>query len=82
MPVFSQAEADEIAVSRYNETAFSYITGEGRTVGRTDIQAGTVIRIEGVGERFSGLYYVTSARHSFTPQQGYLTSFSVRRNAT
>jgi phage protein D len=81
-PVFSQAEADKIALGQLQETALSYVTGEGVVIGRTDLVAGAVIKIDGFGRRFSGLYYVTSARHSHQPHRGYRTAFAVRRNAT
>ena len=81
-PVFSGAEATNIAKGQFNEMALSYITGEGTCVGRTDLRAGTVLQIDGVGRRFSGSYYVTSTRHSYLPQRGYRTAFTVRRNAT
>jgi uncharacterized protein len=80
-PVFSQAEADQIARGRLNEMALGYITGEGLAIGRTDLRAGTMMRLEGLGERFSGLYYVTSTTHTYAPNRGYRTAFSVRRNA-
>jgi phage protein D len=81
-PVLSQAEADQIARGRLREMALAYITGEGMTVGRTDLKAGTVVRFDGFGERFSGLYYLTSVCHSYRPGPGYRTAFTVRRNAT
>ena len=82
-PVFSQAEADQAALGRFRTMALTYISGEGECVGRTDLRAGTVIKIEGVGDRFSGLYYVPSATHRFDAKRGaYRTQFSVRRNAT
>jgi phage protein D len=81
-PVFSGAEADQMARGRLNEMALDYISGEGMTLGRTDLRAGTVVKIEGLGERFSGRYYVTATRHTYTPARGYYTTFTVRRNAT
>ena len=81
-PVASQAEADQLARGRFNEMALSYITGEGLCVGRTDVRAGEVIKIEGLGRRFSGTYYVTSATHTYLPTRGYRTRFAVRRNAS
>lgn len=80
-PVSTQAEADQIAVGRFNSMALAYINGEGLCEGRTDLRAGTVIRIDGLGERFSGLYYVTSTTHTCSPSKGYQTAFTVRRNA-
>ena len=59
-PVGNQEQAEQMAFGGFNEMALSYVTGEGLLVGRTDIRAGTVINIEGIGERFSGLYYISS----------------------
>lgn len=81
-PLMSQAEADQMALGQFNDMALSYITGEGMCQGRTDLRAGKVIEITGVGKRFSGLYYVTSTHHRYSRSQGYSTSFTVRRNAT
>lgn len=81
-PVFSQAEADKIAVGRFNEMALAYVSGEGVCIGRTDLRAGIVVDIEGLGQRFSGPYYVTSTTHSISSSNGYRTAFTVRRNAT
>ena len=82
LPVSSKDEADKIALGQLQKTALSYVSGEGLVIGRTDLTAGTVIKIEGFGRRFSGLYYVTAARHSYLPARGYRTAFTVRRNAT
>jgi phage protein D len=81
-PIFSQAEADQIALGCFNDMALAHISGEGLCVGRADLRAGRVIKIEGLGERFSGLYYVISTTHSYVPAHGYRTAFTVRRNAT
>ena len=81
-PVFLQNEAGQIASGRLREMALGYVAGEGIAKGRPDLAAGTVIRMDGLGRRFSGLYYVTSARHSWSPRRGYRTAFTVRRNAT
>jgi phage protein D len=81
-PVFTQAEADQMAQGQFHDMALSYISGDGACCGRPDVRAGMVIRIEGAGRRFSGLYYVTSTTHTLTAEQGYRTAFTVRRNAT
>ena len=81
-PVFSKAEADQIALGQFQEMAIAYITGEGTCLGNADLRAGNVIEITGLGTRFSGLYYVTATEHQHTPDQGYRTLFTVRRNAT
>jgi phage protein D len=79
-PVLSQAEADQIAKAKLNTLSLKLITGNGVCLGRTDLRSGVVIKIDGVGERFSGQYYVTSAIHYFEPQRGYRTHFTVRRS--
>ena len=80
-PVSTQAEADQLAKARFNHRILELVEGEGVCWGRTDLRAGKVIKIDGVGKRFSGQYYVTAAIHCYTSQQGYLTRFTVRRNA-
>jgi phage protein D len=80
-PVSSQAEADQIAQGRLKEMALAYVTGEGVSIGRADLEAGTVVRIDGFGDRFSGLYYLASVSHTYLPGRGYRTAFTVRRNA-
>jgi phage protein D len=81
-PVAAQGEADQIAKARFNELVLEFVTGEGLCRGRTDIRAGKVIKIDGVGKRFGGPYYVASAIHRYTAATGYVTEFSVRRNAS
>ncbi|MEW6211591.1 MAG: contractile injection system protein, VgrG/Pvc8 family [Acidobacteriota bacterium] len=80
-PAIAQAEADEQAKSLFNETLLDLVTGEGISRGRTDLRSGRVIKIDGVGKRFSGQYYVASATHRYSPRVGYQTHFTFRRNA-
>jgi phage protein D len=81
-PVMTQAEADQLAKARFNNVALALISGEGVCWGRTDLRPGKVIKIDGVGKRFSGRYYVTAVIHRYTPQRGYHTHFTVQRNAS
>jgi len=81
-PIFTQAEADQLAQSHFRDIALSLISGEGICLGRTDLLPGKVIKIEGVGKRFGGQYYVTSVTHRHTTQRGFHTHFEVRRNAS
>ncbi len=81
-PLFSKSEADEVAKGCFDEMALAYISGEGVCIGRTDLRAGIVVGVKGLGQRFSGSYYVTSTTHSVTSTNGYRTAFTVRRNAT
>jgi uncharacterized protein len=81
-PVAAQAEADQIARARFNALALELVSGDGLCRGRTDLRAGTVIKIDGIGQRFGGPYYVTSSIHRYSPAHGYVTEFTVRRNAS
>jgi phage protein D len=81
-PVSSQAEADKVAAGLLNEMALCHVTGDGVCIGRPDLRPGRLVKIEGIGRRFGGLYYVTSTEHAYSKGRGYRTAFSVKRNAT
>jgi uncharacterized protein len=81
-PIANKAEAEQLAKAYFIDQALNYITGEGTCAGRTDLRAGSVIEIVDIGRRFSGLYYVVSAVHTYVVEQGYSTQFTVRRNAS
>jgi Bacteriophage probable baseplate hub protein len=54
------------------------LTGSGTAVGDPRIRAGAVVRLDGLGPSFSGVYRVTSAIHTID-SGGYRTDFKVRR---
>jgi phage protein D len=81
-PFVTQGEADQMAQARFNERVLTLISGEGMCKGTTALRSGMVIKIEGVGKRFSGQYYVTGVVHQYRPQHSYQTHFTVRRNAS
>jgi len=54
------------------------LTGSGSTIGDPRIKASRVIRLDGLGDEFSGLYRITSATHTFDGS-GYRTNFQVRK---
>ncbi|MFV1950660.1 MAG: phage late control D family protein [Nitrospinota bacterium] len=76
--VIDSTDADTIAKARYNTMLKEFITGEGRCGGNPDIRAGKTIEIKGIGERFSGTYYVISTVHSID-DEAYTTTFKVRK---
>jgi uncharacterized protein len=80
-PVQSKAEADQIALGRFNDLALTYIRAEATCGGQPLLQAGTVVEIEGAGTTFSGHYYVTSVSHTMTTDVGYRTTLDLRRSA-
>lgn len=74
----SSKSAPRVLVSKLLGKLNNRLTGSGRCVGDPRIQAGTLMRLEGVGKQFGGLYRVTSATHSIDGG-GYLTSFELRK---
>ena len=54
------------------------LTGSGSCTGDPRIKASRVIRLDGLGDQFSGLYRITSATHTFDAS-GYRTAFQVRK---
>lgn len=54
------------------------LTGSGSCIGDPRVKAGRVIRLDGLGDQFSGLYRITSATHTFDTG-GYRTSFQLRK---
>ncbi len=80
--VANVAEASKLAAGNYYKAVLSDITGAGTARGRTDIRAGKVITLDGLGDVFNGNYYVESAEHRYSPRAGYLTDFHVKRNAS
>jgi phage protein D len=81
-PARTKADADQIALGRFNELALAYVRGTVAGSGRPQLHAGMVVHIDGAGQAFSGPYYVTSIVHAVSQEEGYRTSFTVERNAT
>ncbi len=81
-PVLTQAEADKLARASFNRAILGLISGDGLCRGRTDLRPGIVIKIDGIGKRFSGQYYVRATSHLYMPSDAYQTQFVVWRNAS
>lgn len=75
-PVFTAGEAQALATALSNDIGREFVDAEGRCVGDPGVQAGYEVTIRGVGKRFSGKYFVTSATHVYN-EEGYWTNFSV-----
>lgn len=75
-PVFTQAEATELAKGLANDLSGEFIEAEGISYGDPGIKAGKRITIKGVGTRFSGKYFVTAASHIWNAD-GYETHFTI-----
>lgn len=76
-PVHTVDEAKAIAAARFAGAESEFIQADGECrVGDPRLIAGRLVTIEDVGERFSGDYYVTEARHLYR-RGDYDVSFSV-----
>jgi phage protein D len=75
--VMSEEEARRLAEGRLADRSYEYLTGRGRVIGLPDLRPGVNLFLAGLGERFSGRYYVTKATHTLG-NSGYTTEFEVR----
>jgi hypothetical protein len=74
----NQQSAPRVLLSKLLSRLNERLTGSGSTIGDPRIKAGTVLRLEGLGRQFGGLYRVTSATHTIDGS-GYRTQFKVRK---
>jgi len=75
-PVRSQAEADRIARSMMDRMAANFIVAEGVATGNPRITGGASVKLNGLGKRFDGTYFVTGVSHEYS-HDGYVTRFFV-----
>jgi phage protein D len=78
--VTSVEHANAIAHAELNRASDTFITGQGDCVGIPEIRPGINIRLEKIGKKFQGKYYVQGAGHTIN-DSGYRTHFSVKKNA-
>ena len=76
-PVSSQREADDIARRLLHEREDEQFQGTAETIGLPALDVDRTVELTGLGERFSGTYYVTDVTHRFDTN-GYRTRFDVR----
>ena len=77
-PVESKAEAKRVAKDTLRKIVKDMIKGTGSTIGLPDLRAGSILNITGLGERFSGRYFVTATTHTIN-DSGYTTQFECRK---
>lgn len=78
-PVRTDAEADQKATDILTRQLRDMVKATGATVGLPDLRAGTKVEIDGLGPRYSGIYYITSTTHTIG-DGGYRTTFEARRD--
>jgi uncharacterized protein len=77
--VSTDEEAKTLAKHLLQERANTFITGSGQVIGLPDLRPGDNISLKGLGNRFSGSYYVKKVEHLFNQETGYRSTFEVRR---
>ncbi len=76
-PLLTVDQAKAMAAARFAKAESEFIWAEGTCrQGDPRLIAGRLVTIEGVGERFSGDYYVTQARHIYA-RGTYRVTFSI-----
>lgn len=75
-PVYTQAEADNLAQAVLDEITAGFVQLEGVCLGDPNLKPGVRVKLKGMGKRFAGEYYVSSTTHLIN-MEGYTTSFVV-----
>jgi phage protein D len=75
----SQQEAKKISEAHYRARARNFVCGVGVVDGNTGVRVGATLVLKGLGLFFDGPYYVVLARHTFTLDDGFRTTFEVER---
>ena len=76
--VTSQAEATAVSRAEMERHPVGAVSGKGSCIGNPELVSRTVIELQRLGKRFSGLYYVTSTTHTINAR-GYTTEFDAKR---
>ena len=77
VPYVTQKEVETAASALADRIAGGFAEFEGVARGNTALRAGCLVSVGLVGEPFDGSYTLTSTRHSYTPQDGYIVLFTV-----
>lgn len=81
LPRGVQGEAEHVARAMAQEVAAG-LTGLRAVVrGEPRLRLRSAVTLKGLGKRFDGRYAVTSVRHEFHPDSGYLTELTVDEGA-
>jgi len=80
--ICTQPFRDKQAAKSYAESMMAdivkgFVTAKGSTFGTPDLRAGCMVQVDGLGEIFSGHYYLTSTTHTIGAA-GYVTEFECR----
>jgi len=79
--VTTDAEAQALADTIFDQRARSFVTAEGTAAGHPSIRVGSHLQLRGVSPRFANTYYVVSTHHRYDLQGGYMTDFKAESAA-
>ena len=77
-PFDSEEEARTAARDILRNQRKAVVEAQGTTIGLPSLRAGAKVRVEGLGARLSGTYFIEETEHRFSAQ-GYTTMFKGRR---
>jgi phage protein D len=77
----SDGEATSQARQRYRGGQRSAVKLSLTLVGDVEVRADNTLRVDGIGEKYSGNYYIEETTHSLAPGK-YTTKVKLKRNAT
>jgi len=75
------ARCHALATAYAEHLAGGFAELEGTARGNPRLRAGTAVALSNVGTTFDGKYTLSSARHDFTPDDGYLVRFTASNDS-
>jgi phage protein D len=75
-----QEPAQDAAEAKFREAELRQVEADAVTIGIPQLRAKKNIEVKGVGQKFSGIYYCHSVRHSIGPG-GYSCELRLKKNA-
>jgi phage protein D len=79
--VTTDAEAQALADTIFDQRARNFVTAEGIATGHPGIRVGSHLQLRGVSPRFENTYYVVSTHHRYEMEGGYMTDFKAESSA-
>lgn len=77
VPYATDNEVEAAAKALADEVASSFAELEGQARGNPKLRAGVAVHVGLLGEPFDGKYVLTSTRHSYDADEGYVTGFVI-----
>lgn len=81
VPITSTDAARLAAAAELEARALDHVSCRARMLGAAALRPAAIVKVTGVGARFSGSYWLTRVVHSFD-SDGFVTEFEGRRTAT